>query len=140
MDVRSIVERTVQKYQTRSPYELADCLGIKVSRNELGSVRGYYLKKYRIKQIILNCDLNSTDEKFVLAHEIGHSILHPDCNTPFLSENTYLSKNKYECEANKFAIELLIPDDVLDDNPDYTFEQLSKMTGYAEELINLRLK
>lgn len=140
MNVRNIVERTVQKYQTRSPYELADCLGVVISRCELGSIRGYYLKKYRIKQIILNCNLNSADEEFVLAHEIGHSILHPDCNTPFLLENTYMSKSKYECEANKFAVELLIPDEIFHDNPEYTTEQFSRLTGYTEELIRLRMK
>lgn len=140
MDVRNIVERTVQKYQTRSPYELADCLDIKISKCELGSIRGYYLKKYRIKQIVLNCDLDNVDEEFVLAHEIGHSILHPDCNTPFLLENTYISKNKYECEANKFAVELLIPDEIFHDNPEYTLEQLSRLTGYNEKLIVLRLQ
>lgn len=139
MDVRNIVERTLQKYQTRSPYELADRLGVMISRCELGSIRGYYLKKYRIKQIVLNCNLNSTDEEFVLAHEIGHSILHPDHNTPFLLENTYMSKSKYECEANKFAIELLVPDEIFRDNPEYTMEQFSRLTGYAEELIRLRI-
>lgn len=140
MNVRNIVKCIVSKYQTCSPYELADCMNIKISRCELGTIRGYYFRKYRIKQIVLNCNLDRNSEKFVLAHELGHSILHPNLNTPFLVKHTFFSKNKYENEANKFAMELLIPDDFLKENNDCTIEQLSRMTGYHEKLIELRLK
>ena len=84
MNVHNIVEQTVHKYGTRSPYEMAERMGIIVQKNNLGSIRGYYFKKYRIKQIILHNDLSESDERFVLAHEIGHAVLHEDVNTPSL--------------------------------------------------------
>lgn len=140
MDVRQIVERIVNKYRTRSPHELADRMGIIVSKCELGSIRGYYLKKYRIKQIILNCNLSEMEEKFVLAHEIGHSVMHEDLNTPFLMESTYFSKNKFEVEANRFAAELLIPDNIIYEHPGFTVEQLSRLTGYKEKVLLLKCK
>mgnify|MGYP000473821224 FL=1 len=108
MNVHNIVERTTKKYKTRSPYELADLMGISIHRCELGTIRGYYSKKFRIKQIVLNCNLTENDERFVLAHELGHAIMHENLNTPFLMENTLFSKNKYENEANLFAIELFL--------------------------------
>ena len=140
MSVRDIVDSVVKKYKTRSPYELADLLRIKISRCELGSIHGYYLNKYRIKQIVLNCDLNSCEEKWVLAHEIGHAIMHQDVNTPFLKANTLLSTNKYEIEANKFAAELLISDDQLEEYKYCSLEQISRILGYHEKLIRLRFQ
>ena len=135
MNVHNIVEQTVHKYGTRSPYELAERMGIIVQKNNLGAIRGYYFKKYRIKQIILHNDLSESDERFVLAHEIGHAVLHEDVNTPFLMGNTLFSKNKFEREANLFAIELLVPDETIIENPDLTLEQLARMTGYQERLL-----
>lgn len=140
MDIREIVESTVKKYNTRSPYELADYLDINIIRCELGTIRGYYFKKYRIKQILLNCNLEYNMEKFVLAHEVGHSIMHPDINTNFWNECTSLPTKRLEMEANKFAVELLIPNEFILENWQYTTSQLARITGYSEELIKLRLK
>lgn len=138
MNVPNIVERTIKKYKTRSPYELADLMGISIHRCELGTIRGYYSKKFRIKQIVLNCNLSEKDERFVLAHELGHAIMHENLNTPFLMENTLLSKNKFEKEANTFAIELLVPDTEIIENSDLTLGQLARMTGYAEDILRYK--
>lgn len=140
MAIRDIVESTIHKYHTRDPYELAEQLHICISRHDLGEIRGYYLKKYRIKQIILNNNLSRHEEKFVLSHEIGHSILHPDVSTPFLTKHTFFSVNQLEIEANKFAVELLIPDETILENWQMTTEQLGTLLGYSKKLIELRLK
>ena len=60
-----------------------------------------------------NTDLSESEQRFSCAHELGHALLHPDANTPFLTKYTYLSVDKYEIEANKFALKLLIPDELL---------------------------
>ena len=140
MDIKDIVESLVHKYHTRDPYELADALKIKIFRHELGKIRGYYLKKFRIKQIFLNCNLDKLEEKVVLSHELGHAVRHPNMNTLFLREHTYMSMSKYEQEANKFAAELLIPDEIILENWQFTEAQLARLTGYSEELIRLRLQ
>ena len=46
----------------------------------------------------------------------------------------------YETEADKFAMELLVPNDIILENWKTTTEQLSRLTGYSEKLIRLRLK
>lgn len=140
MDVKAIVALVVEKYRTRSPYELASLMNIQVHESELGKIRGYYIKAYRVKQIYLNCDLNRHDKEYVLSHEIGHATMHPDINTPFLQKNTYLSVSRLEIQANKFAAELLIPDSLLLEYWQYSVEQIARLTGYREELIRLRLK
>lgn len=140
MDIKEKVQHTVKKYNTRNPYELAERMGIIVHRCELGKIRGYYYYAYRIKQIFLNCNLSKEQETFVLAHEIGHSVLHPTANTPFLKESTFISVDKMELEANKFAMELLLPDAELQPYSDLTIEQLSRLLGYHKNLIQLRLR
>lgn len=140
MDVKAIVESVVEKYGTRSPYELASSMNIRIYKSELGDIRGYYIKAYRVKQIFLNYNLDRREQEYVLSHEIGHAVMHPDSNTPFLRKNTYLSINKLELQANKFAVELLIPDSLLLEYWQYSAEQIARLTGYAQELIDLRLK
>ena len=88
----------------------------------------------------MNCNLSKHDERFVLAHEIGHSVLHPNACTPFLKSHTLISINKMELEANKFATELLITDEIILENWQMTTEQLANLLGYSKELIELRLK
>ena len=77
---------------------------------------------------------------FVLAHELGHMILHRKQNAIFMDTRTQFKTSKYESEANKFAVELLIPDDSLAEYSEYTIDQLSLVYGYHQKLIELRLK
>lgn len=78
--------------------------------------------------------------KLVMAHELGHAVLHPKENCYFIRNKTLLLNSKNETEANKFAMELLISDEVLEENREFTIEQLSRMLGYHEKLIKLRLQ
>ena len=139
MKIRDVVNRVVEKYKTRNPYELADLMGIYVVKHELGKIKGYFLEIYGVKQIILNSSLNPHEEILVLAHEIGHVVMHK-ANVLFWAKNTFLSEDKLELEANKFAVELLISDSFLEENKEYTTSQISRILGYSEDLIKLRLK
>ncbi|WP_270471659.1 ImmA/IrrE family metallo-endopeptidase [Hungatella hathewayi] len=145
MDEREYVQKVIRKYKTRSPYELTSSMGVILHREELGGILGYYYKVFRIKHIVLNSDLEymSPEEKYVLSHELGHSVVHPDANTPFLRANTYLSVDRMEIEANKFAMQLLISDDDIREyaiEQQYTIDMLARMWGYEKKLIELRLK
>ena len=66
--------------------------------------------------------------------------MHPDANTAFLRKCTGLLISKMEIEANKFAAELLIDDEVFLEFQEFTTDQISRALGYNEELIKLRLK
>lgn len=140
MDVKETVLNIVKKYKTRNPYEIATHMDILITKCELGEIRGYYIHAYRIKQICLNCNLSKELETFVLAHEIGHSVLHPNANTPFLRAGTFLSVDKMEIEANLFAMELLISDAELKEYESSTIEQLSRIFGYHQNLIELKVE
>lgn len=142
MDIKKTIDKLKKKYHTNDIFELTQSMGVIVIFEELGTIKGYYNKKFRTKMIHINCSLDKHMQAFTCAHELGHSILHPDVNTPFLLANTMLSVNKYETEANVFAIEFLIPDEILAEyvSYGYTVGQISTVTGYHEKLIELRLK
>lgn len=93
-----------------------------------------------MKQIHINCNLDEHLKEFTCAHELGHAILHPDASTPFLRSQTLFSVDKLEIEANTFAAELLIPDEIILENCNLTTEQLSRLLGYEQSLIELRLR
>lgn len=73
--------------------------------------------------------------KLVMAHELEHAILHPKENCYFLEHHTLMLTNKNEVEANQFAVNLLISDDELSDYEEYSYEQISSITGYEVRLI-----
>ena len=135
MKIKKIVEELVDKYKTRNPYEIAEELGILVQKNPLGGIRGYYLLYSGIKCICINSEIKDIHTEYtVMAHELGHSVMHEEERCMFF-ENTFYDKNKYEVQANRFAAELLIPDTIIYENPGMTVTQLSRLTGYDERLI-----
>lgn len=140
LNIKEIVLHLTKKYNTSDPFELANALKIAIYHEELGSINGYYNNPLRMKQIHINSSLNERDAKYTCAHELGHAIIHPDASTPFLRSKTLLSVDKLEIEANTFAVNLLIPDEIITENRNCTTEQLSRLLGYNQELINLRLK
>jgi len=139
-NMKDTILRLTKKYHTSNPFELANALNISVFYEELGTVNGYYNKPLRMKQIHINHNLSEHDAKFTCAHELGHAILHPNASTPFLRSKTFLSVNKLETEANSFAVNLLIPDCEIYANKELTTGQLSRLLGYEEAMIKLRLK
>ena len=134
------VVRHIEKYATNNPFEIAKQKGIVVIHERLGSALGYYNSYKRIKFIHINEDINETLSRFVCAHELGHAILHPDANTPFLKKNTFFSIERIEIEANTFAVELLLPDYTIYEHKDenLTLCEIANIYGVPEEVIHLK--
>ena len=139
-DIKKLVSYYVKKYNTRNPFELAEYLNIQVQIGSLGSRAGCYMFLKNHKCIFLNESLHENEKNMVMAHELGHAILHRKENCYFIKNKTLLLTSKNEIEANKFAIELLISDEFLTEHYYCTIEQLSRMTGYHKQLFELRLQ
>ena len=137
--IRRIVAYYIKLYNTRDPFKLADYLNIEVQEGNLGDLSGcyMYLKKHRC--IFLNHNLDYAESKMVMAHELGHAIMHTRTNCCFMASKTLLLTSKVEIQANKFAAELLISDECIRDNAGYTINQLSRLSGVHEELVKLKL-
>lgn len=143
MDIRKEVAYLKRYYKTDDPFDVIWAKNILLLYEELGLINGYYNFVLRQKQIHINCNLKGTQRIFTATHELGHAVMHPKANTPFLLANTYQSVDKLEIEANKFAVEFLIADNILYEYlkyQEYTIEQVARLLGYQKELIELRLK
>ena len=143
MDIRKEVAYLKRYYKTDNPFDVIRAKNILLLYEELGLINGYYNFVLRQKQIHINCNLEGTQRIFTATHELGHAVMHPKANTPFLLANTYQSVDKLEIEANKFAVEFLITDETLYEYlkyQEYTLDQVSRLLGYQKELIELRLK
>lgn len=139
-DIKRIVSYYVKKFQTTDPFEIADRLSILYQIGEIGCEGCYmFLKNHRY--IFLNQNLSEQETKMVMSHELGHAVLHRKENCYFIRNKTLLLNSKIEIEANKFAAFLLLPDDVVKEytNLGFTVNQISRITGYDEKIIKLRL-
>lgn len=137
--IKQIVSYYCKKFNTRNPFEIADYLGILYQIGDIGCSGCYmFLKNHRY--IFLNQNLSEPEARMVMAHELGHAVMHRKENCYFIRNKTLLLNSKIEIEANTFAAELLIPDEVIFENRDMTIEQLSRLLGYEKSFINLRLK
>ncbi|MBU5469165.1 ImmA/IrrE family metallo-endopeptidase [Falcatimonas sp. MSJ-15] len=138
--IHNYVVKLCKLYGTTNPFEIAKQKNILILKENLGTINGYYNMPLRQKQIHLNENLNEFEMRFTCAHELGHALLHPKANTPFLISSTYLSVNKLEIEANSFAIEMLLSDEDLVAliHEHNNLDIISSVTGYSKELLMLK--
>ncbi len=134
--IKEVVQRYTSKYHTRNPFKLAELLHIEVQLGTPGCAGCYmFLKNHRY--IFLDQNLDEMELLQVMAHELGHAILHRKQNCYFIRNKTLLLNSKTELEANSFAAELLVDGDLIAEHPDYTTSQLSRLMGYEERLVEL---
>lgn len=138
--VKAKVEHLIKKYGTNCPFEIAKMMGIQICYENLGNVLGYYSKHFRIQFIHINENVDELERRFVCCHELGHAVQHPDVNTSFLKKHTLFSSERIEIEANTFAVELLLPDDLLKDLKDknYTIYEIFEAHGIPKEFVALK--
>lgn len=128
-------EETVRRIL--SSYGIAFCV---VGKVEKASVDGYSFMENGVPYVILTKRFDRIDNfAFALMHEIGHVFLHyqdeASCNGG-LSIPDYDNESKEEKEANAFAANSLIPDDVWADAPKVRLNPFviqRQYTRWAEE-------
>lgn len=71
------VDKLVRKYHTRDPYELCQLLGIKIHYYDLQKkLKGFFYYQSRQKNIVIDHNVNGILERILVAHELGHAVLH----------------------------------------------------------------
>ena len=139
MRIKRRVEQIVRKYRTRDPFEMIKGMNVILVYYPLEGVHGFYQYFQRNNIIYLDERLSKNEQRFVLAHELGHMFLHNKANAIFMDTRTQFNTDKFELEANTFAIDLLLPDSLLEEYKEFTVEQISRLTGYHKKLIELRV-
>lgn len=140
MDIKKTVSALVRKCGSRDPFDIIQQLNVILVYYPLKDVHGFYQYFQRNNLIYIDESLPIQERYFVCAHELGHMLLHKKSNAVFLDSRTFLKSSKYEIEADRFAMNLLVPDSEFENNLSFTIDQLSKLLNYSKRLIELRLK
>lgn len=140
MDIKKKANSIARQHRSRNPFEIIKGLNVILLFVPLKGVRGFYQYFQRNNIIYIDDSLPLHEQAFVCAHELGHMFLHKKANMIFMDTYTGFNTDKFENEANKFAMELLVSDNFFIENQGYTTGQIARMLGYNEELIKLRIK
>lgn len=138
MNIKKIVNDLVKLHHTDDPTALASAMDIPILYEDLGTLLGYSCHHFGISIIHVNHNAPEQLVPFIIAHELGHCVLHQDVNTPFLKSHTFFSIERLEVQANTFAVELLISDDLINYYPGYCIESLASMARVPKELAYLK--
>ncbi len=140
MDIKEYALKIVEKHETTNPFEIARRKNIIVLFEDLGNTLGFYNTYKRFKFIHINNQIDETTQRFVCAHELGHALLHPKANTPFLRNKTLYSIDRLEIEANTFAVELLLTDEMVSTYEDtrLSIQEVAEIHGVPSGFARLK--
>ena len=138
------VDKLVRKYHTRDPYELCQLLGIKIHYYDLQKkLKGFFYYQSRQKNIVIDHNVNGILERILVAHELGHAVLHTKIAMMhgFQEMEVFDDRSSEENEANFFAAELLLEDEeVLECLSEHTFFETAKMLYVPAALFRLQIQ
>ena len=101
------VNQLIVEHKTNDPFVLAEALNFLIRYEKLpDSVNGFTVPFFDSRYLVINSDL-TWEGTFVCAHELGHAILHPNCDFFFIRDHTLFVPGKFEREAHEFAIFLM---------------------------------
>ena len=107
-DIKKLADRIARKYHSRDPFEIIQEMNAILIYTHLEGIRGLYQYFQRNHIIYIDDGLPDREQRFVCAHEMGHMLLHRKMNAVFMERHTFLNRNKFEIEANRFAMDLLV--------------------------------
>ncbi|RKL63051.1 ImmA/IrrE family metallo-endopeptidase [Thermoanaerobacteraceae bacterium SP2] len=105
------IEHLIRELGTRDPKLIAEEMGIDILYLPYAELYGIAACLGEHKLIGVNSELDEPIKKLVIAHELGHFVLHPEGNFYFVMDKT-MFYDKFEYQANMFAIKLCIGEEV----------------------------
>lgn len=145
MNISLRVKNLASRHNTRDPIRIAKNLGIDIQYIPFNHAKGYFVKCMRNKYIVVNSNLDEFSQLVVIAHELGHALLHGKRKDilpyekgvhRFHDEKLFNVNCILEQEANKFAAELLLNDSLNYDYIDLLNTNLSQ--SLYKQLIKLK--
>jgi Zn-dependent peptidase ImmA (M78 family) len=130
-------DKLVRRTGSREPELIALDLGITIMDVPFKTQKGVYKIIERNPFIFIKEDLDERMRRIVLLHEIGHDRLHRHQAKQFQEFRLFdMTNNTMEFEANLFAAQVALPDDVI---LDYIYQGYSvdQIAGEMESDINL---
>ena len=144
------IKETLFQFVDRAPVdveELARQLGLEVIffHDWREDIAGAISKEDGKVKIYVNGDDAPNRQRFTIAHEIAHSILHlPYIDEGIVDDKFYRSSlhSSLEAQANDYALTILIPANLLEDhinNGIKDVKKLAKIFEVSPDTISLRL-
>lgn len=139
------VNGTIDYCNSRDVYEIYSILNIEIietNKNNylLQENEALYVRSYFDKEIVfIRDDLDYRYKKFVLAHELGHAILHTELYMAAFNKKL-LNKGKLEKQASYFALSLLNVQIDCIDFMGYTIRQIAKVLCVSENSLKCLYK
>lgn len=156
-------ERILKKHNSSIPVNVEKIIqleGICLRPEKLeDTVSGMLVMKENKAVIVVNSNHPKNRQRFTMAHELGHYLLHRKYANVFFDESLVFFRDdqssegkKYqEIEANRFAAELLMPEsflkkqlksspfDAFDDSNQSSLKELAKQLKVSVQALTIRL-
>lgn len=127
-EIDKLVENLIQKTGSDDLEDIISYLGIKVIKQPSKS---FYCQIKGKKYIYLDTKAPPDLRPFILAHELGHAILHQEEISHYSPLS--ITKTATEREADYFAFKILKKS--IDPTYDYTYSQYAEMLAVSEDTI-----
>ncbi len=138
------VDGVIDHCYSRDIFDIYNILNIDIKRVDkddplLQGNDALYIRSYfGLEVVFIRDDLPYQYEKFVLAHELGHAILHAEVNKAAYNSRL-INKGKLEKQANYFALKLLDVSINKGVYEEYTLDQIAKDLCITENsLIDMK--
>jgi len=139
MRIKAIADGLAKKYGARDPFAISEEMGFIVVLAPLVQMRGFQQCAKRRRLIYINSDLDERQQRLVCAHELAHHLLHRGMNRIFMDHSTGMVTEKFENEANRFAVCLVYGDEELQPYLSLGFERAAAYMGISRQLAQYRM-
>jgi Zn-dependent peptidase ImmA (M78 family) len=114
-DICQAVRFLKKRYGEQDPFRLCEAMGILLLQQPMGThetaIKGFFMRCKRISSITVNSDLPEVIQRIIVAHELGHAVIHRHGGIHAFHEVMLFDQTEgLEREANLFAAELLLED------------------------------
>ena len=143
--IKRMVNALVAENGTNNPFDICSNRDVFVFYPELpDNVQGFYYNIKGYKIIGINSSLDDEARRIICAHELGHSLLHPDMNVFFAMTHTNLLTERFEKEADYFCACLLMDASVISrlraENEQLTASEVSSICSMPQKIVDIWLE